>query len=157
MSQDKPKPYILSEEERHLMKDKVTETPGTLPYAHHSGSAIIKPIDKGRVKGVAVQAMHEQTEAQLKQIYEQVELLKKKAQGIQDRVEISERIYQAGFKSKPVIGKMYHLYEKENGEYSVSFIGPNEWGRSFPFKKHLATMKLLADHTWDVSDNNLDN
>jgi len=103
------------------------------------------------------QAMHEQTEAQLKQIYEQVELLKKQAQEIQDRVEVSERIYMAEFKSKPVIGKTYHLYEKENGEDSVSFIGPNEWGRSFPFRKYLATMKLLADHTWDVTESNLDN
>ena len=36
------------------MKEKTTETPGILPYAHHAGSAIIKPEDKGKITGRAV-------------------------------------------------------------------------------------------------------
>ena len=45
--------------------DKITETPHLLPYAHHVGSAIIKPLDKGKTKGVAMKAMYQQTEQQL--------------------------------------------------------------------------------------------
>ena len=52
--------------------DKVAENPHLLPYAHTVGSAVIKPIDKGRVKGLAVTAMYEQTEIQLDQIREQI-------------------------------------------------------------------------------------
>jgi hypothetical protein len=47
--------------ENPIDKDKITETPSTLPYAHHVGSPVIKPIDKGRVKGNAMSAMVEQT------------------------------------------------------------------------------------------------
>ncbi len=41
--------------------DKVTDSPGLLPYAHHVGSAMIKPIDQGRTEGLAMSAMYEQT------------------------------------------------------------------------------------------------
>ena len=41
--------------------DKITETPSTLPYAHHSGSALIKPEDRGKIKGRALSAMDHQT------------------------------------------------------------------------------------------------
>lgn len=152
---DKPTPYVLSENDRRLMKDKVTENPGTIQYAHHSGSALIKPEDKGKLKGLAVSAMHEQTDAQLGLIQEQVELLMRQATEIKSRVEISERIYLAEFKNKPLIGKTYHLYEKKDGSDGVSLIGPKEWGRSFPYEKFLASVKLLSDHTWEIIDGNI--
>ena len=37
--------------------DKIAEQPHLLPYAHTLGGAIIRPIDKGRTKGVAMSAM----------------------------------------------------------------------------------------------------
>ena len=55
--------------------EQVAANPGLLPYAHHVGSALIKPIDRGRVRGRALSAMYEQTDRQLDQIREQVELL----------------------------------------------------------------------------------
>ena len=129
-------------------KDKVAENPGLLPYAHTVGSAVIKPEDKGRIKGLALNAMYEQTDLQLNQIKEQIDLLAKQAQEIQDRLTISEQIYAAEFRFKPLIGKTYHLYEKD-GENVLSMVGPDEWRKENPmtFK---ASIKLLADHTWEV-------
>ena len=65
--------------------DKVAENPHLLPYAHTVGGAVIKPIDKGKVKGLAVTAMYEQTEMQLDQIREQINLLAEQAKGIKER------------------------------------------------------------------------
>lgn len=130
-------------------KDKITETPHTLPYAHHVGGAVIKPIDKGRIKGLAVSAMYEQTNMQLDQIRRQVELLASQAQEIHRRVEISERIYQSEMSFKPLIGHVYHLYTRPNGTEFLSMIGPEEWGRSAPVSFQ-ASVKLLADHTWEI-------
>ena len=45
-------------------KDKITETPHNLPYAHNVGSAIIFPDDKDRIKSNAMSAMVEQTNLQ---------------------------------------------------------------------------------------------
>ena len=129
--------------------DKVAENPHLLPYAHTVGGAVIKPIDKGKVKGQAVMAMYEQTEMQLDQIREQINLLAAQANRIKDRVEISESIYQAEMGFKPLMGKTYHLYQREEGQFVLSMVGPNDWGKKNPltFK---ATVKLLSDHTWEI-------
>ena len=132
-------------------KDKVAENPHLLPYAHTVGGAVIKPIDKGKVKGKAVAAMYEQTDMQLDQLRKQVELLAQQAQKIHDRVTISEKIYLADMSFEPLIGFIYHLYERSNGQNVLSMVGPKEWGSQPPFE-FIATVKLLSDHTWEIQE-----
>ncbi len=129
--------------------DKVAENPHLLPYAHTVGGSVIRPIDKGRVKGLAVEAMYDQTEMQLDQIREQINLLAVQAKKIKDRVHISEDIYLAEMNFKPLIGHTYHLYKKKDEKNVLSMIAPTEWGRKKPYE-FVATVKLLADHTWDI-------
>lgn len=135
--------------------DKVAENPGLLPYAHHVGSAIIKPIDKGKTKGNAMTAMYQQTDSQLTQIKEQVEVLIRQAQEIHDRISISERIYKADSGFKPVINKTYYVYEKDDEGWVLSMISPSEWGEKCPYV-FIASAELLADHTWSVLEKNED-
>lgn len=132
------------------MKEKTTENPGTLPYAHHSGSAIIKPEDKGKITGRAVAAMHSQTDMQMAQIYDQMRLLADQAKKIQSRIEVSERIYQASIAFEPLINHRYFLYQKADGTDFMSMIAPEEWGRKKDWAAFIAEVKLLADHTWDI-------
>ncbi|MEM1321396.1 MAG: DUF2452 domain-containing protein [Bacteroidota bacterium] len=132
-------------------KDKVAENPALLPYAHTVGSAIIKPIDKGRVKGLAMSAMYEQTELHLDQIREQINLLAQQARKIHDRVLISEKIYQAQVGFAPRIGHKYHLYERKNGKFVISMVAPAEWGAKPPYA-FVASVQLLSDHTWEIID-----
>ncbi|MCR9015743.1 DUF2452 domain-containing protein [Aquiflexum gelatinilyticum] len=132
------------------MKEKTTDIPGLLPYAHQSGSAIIKPEDKGKITGRAVAAMHSQTDMQMAQIYQQMQLLAEQAKLIQNRVEISERIYKTSMGFEPLINHHYFLYEKEDGSDFLSLVAPEEWGRKSKFSKFIAEIKLLADHTWEI-------
>lgn len=137
--------------ENPIDKDNITETPGTLTYAHNVGSALVKPIDKGRVKGRAVSAMHEQTNTQLAQIQRQIELLAEQARQIKERIDISEKIYMADIGFEPLIGHTYHLYDKADETLVLAMVGPNEWGKKGqPFNNFLATVKLLSDHTWQI-------
>lgn len=131
-------------------EDKVAENPGLLPYGHHSGSAMIRPEDKGKIKGRALAAMEGQTDIQMQQIREQIELLAAQAQKLQERKEVSEQIYLAEMGFEPLINHVYHLYRKRNGATILSMVAPAEWGGSLPFESHIATVKLLADHTWDI-------
>ena len=133
-----------------LMKEKTTASPGTLPYAHHAGSALIKPEDKGKITGRAVSAMHSQTDMQMAQIYEQMRLLADQAKKIQARVEVSERIYQASIAFEPSINQRYFLYQKADGTDFMSMIAPEEWGRKKDWATFVAEVKLLADHTWEI-------
>ncbi len=135
--------------------DKVSKNPHLLPYAHTVGSAIIRPIDKGRTRGVAMSAMYEQTESQLLQIKEQVETLLTQAQNIHERIDLSEKIYLADCGFKPIVGKVYHLYEKKDGTWILSMVSNEEWGTEQPFF-FLATVRLLHDHTWEILEINKD-
>lgn len=130
--------------------DKITENPHSLEYPHHAGSAIVKPEDQGKIKGRALSAMEHQTDMQLGQIYEQMQLLADQAKKLQDRKTISEFIYLAEMRFEPLINHVYHLYKKENSTYLLSLIAPDQWGRSRKSFEWVATVRLLADHTWDI-------
>lgn len=120
-----------------------------LPYSASVSGAVIKPTEEGLIRHKALTAMEEQTNMQLEQIRKQVELLAMQAQEIQKRKELSLMIYQAKINFTPVIGQTYHLYEKKDGSYQISLISPKEWGGGTgPFKSVVASVKLLADHTW---------
>ncbi len=131
-------------------REKITDHPGLIAFPHHVGSALIKPEDKGKLKGRAVMAMRQQTDRQMSQIYHQVQTLIKQANEIKRRVEVSERIYSAQMNFEPIISHTYFLYEKKDGQDVLSMISPKEWGRSFPYRKYIAQVTLLADHTWEV-------
>ena len=136
--------------------DKVAENPHSLEYGHHSGSALIKPEDQGKLKSRALNAMEHQTDMQLNQIYEQMKLLADQAKKLNDRKSISEFIYQAEIRFEPFINHTYHLYKKQQGTYILSLIGPRQWGKSGAELEFMASVKLLADHTWDILEQNFD-
>ena len=120
-----------------------------LPYSAAVSGAIIKPTEEGVIRHKALTAMEEQTNMQLDQIRKQIELLALQAQEIQKRKELSMLIYDARLNFAPVIGQTYYVYEKADGSYLLSLVSPKEWGGgSGPFKRFVAAVKLLADHTW---------
>jgi hypothetical protein len=138
--------------ENPIDKDKITENPSTLPYAHTIGGVVIRPEDIGRVKGTALAAMSEQTNVQLQQIKEQIELLAKQARKIERRKELSLVIYGADMGFKPLIGHSYYLYQKKTEGFVLSMVASSEWGRSMPYQRYVAQVKLLSDHTWEIID-----
>jgi hypothetical protein len=143
----------MSEEQEFINPidgDKIAQNPGLLPYAHTLSSGIIRPDDMGKVKSNALLAMEQQTNMQLKQLEEQIRLLHRQAKDIQERTDISVWIYQADIGFDPLINHVYHLYRKPQGNHFLSMVAPEEWGRSGMHNEYVATVKLLADHTWDV-------
>jgi hypothetical protein len=119
-----------------------------LPYASSVGSVAIRPTKEGVIKHKALSAMEEQTNMQLDQIRQQIELLARQAQEIRKRKELSMMIYEARLSFKPQIGHTYHLYERKDGSHMLSLVAPNEWGGAGPFKQFISSVRLLADHTW---------
>ena len=79
-------------------------------------------------------------------------MLAQQANEIRKRILISEKIYQAKLPFEPFIGNVYHLYKKGE-EYILMLIGPHEWGRSHNNLEFIASVKLLSDHTWELTDN----
>jgi hypothetical protein len=149
-----PNGYMLVTTTNYTTAEATTNTEyyhkqlSVLPYSAGVSGAVIKPTKEGLIRHKALTAMEEQTNMQLEQIRKQVELLAIQAQEIQKRKELSLTIYGAKITFQPVIGNIYHLYQKHDDTHVVSMVSPKEWGKGGPFKNHLAQVKLLADHTW---------
>jgi hypothetical protein len=119
-----------------------------LPYAASVSGAVVKPNEEGVIRHKALSAMEEQTNMQLTQIRQQIELLAIQAKEIHKRKELSMLIYDAKLSFDPVIGQTYYLYQKDDDSHLVSMVSPKEWGAKIPFKAFVSAVKLLADHTW---------
>lgn len=120
------------------------------PYALTVSSPKIEPIDKRLLKANAHEAMQHQAQQQIDMLRKQAALLIQQARDIEKRLEVSHAIYQASINFEPVIGGIYHLYQKDDGTQVLSMVAPYEWGKEMPFAEFLHTVRLLADKTWDV-------
>lgn len=151
VSKDKaPIEINVDEIDMELMKERTTDLPGLIQYAHTIGGFSVVPTSQGEIKGQAMSAMKEQTEMQMTQIFEQMQLLADQAAKLKRRAEISYDIYDAEMRFKPVMNQTYYLYENKKDKKVLTMVSPNEWGKSMPYKSFLAKVRLLADHTWEV-------
>lgn len=146
MSTNKPKPDFINP----IDPDKVAKNPGLLPYGHTVGAPAIRPEDIGKKKSRALSAMQEQTDMQLMQIKEQIDLLARQAKAIQDRIEVSNKIYDAIMGFEPLIGHTYHLYFTKEETYKLLMLSPNEWDCVKKNLEFTASVKMLGDHTWEI-------
>lgn len=150
-----PKGYLKITQHHYTESDKILidteiyhKQLSVLPYSSSVSGAVIKPNEAGIIRHHALTAMEEQTNMQLTQIRQQIELLAIQAKEIQKRKELSMMIYDAKLSFSPVIGKVYYLYENKEDERLLSMVGPKEWGSKIPYKSFIAAVCLLADHTW---------
>jgi hypothetical protein len=120
-----------------------------LPYSSSASGVAIRPTEEGVIKHKALSAMEDQTNMQLNQIKEQVELLMVQANQIKRRKELSMMVYEAKINFKPQIGQTYHLYTKKDDTNFLSLVSPKNWGGGAgPYKQFISSIQLLADHTW---------
>lgn len=141
---------MMKEENEFLNEDGSYIGPSSLsPMPLSVGSPIIRPEDKNQIKTNAVEAMHHYASQEMAMLKKQADLIMEQVRDIEKRLQVSEKIYQSDMRFTPVIGQIYHVYENDD-HYKLSLIGPNEWGRSKTIGKHLASVKLLGDHSWDL-------
>jgi Protein of unknown function (DUF2452) len=149
-----PNGYLKITQKHHLNNSTETNVDvyhkqmSVLPYSSSVGSVAIRPTKEGMIKHKALSAMEEQTNMQLDQIRQQIELLARQAQELRKRKELSLMIYESKLSFKPQIGQTYHLYERHDNTNLLSLVAPQEWGTHGPFKAYISSVKLLADHTW---------
>lgn len=119
------------------------------PYPTSVSSPIIKPIDKRLVKATALDTMQQQAMQQIEMLKKQADLIMLQVKQIEERIEVSHRIYKADIGFEPVAGCVYHLYAHQ-GKEVLSLVAPYEWGKSCPYSEWLASVQLLADKTWQI-------
>lgn len=120
------------------------------PVPMHVASAIIRPVDKNKLKAVALETIEKQANERIMMLKRQAGLIMEQVREIEERIKISQAIYEADIPFEPIINGIYHLYEKENNKRFLSMIGPNEWGKTSAEKQFVASVQLNADKTWNV-------
>ena len=134
------------------IKTLVSDSPGTSEYAVEKGGVAFAPTQEGAIKSRAFKVMDEQISMQMDNILEQIQVLKRQAEALKDRRQISEMIYRAKMNFEPLVGDIYYLYQCPKGKI-LSILSPEEFGEKKLIEKDYsfyAKARLLADCTWEV-------
>jgi hypothetical protein len=122
------------------LPDNVAPNPHSLPYASNIGAPVIRPDHS--LAGWKHGAVHSANQ----HYQEKFDELKKEFQALSEEVKWNEIIFNAEMRIKPVIGKEYYLYKKDDGKYFMSLFAPDEctWGEKFVEK-----FRLNYDNRWE--------
>jgi len=127
--------------DKKKLPDSYVPNANSLPYASSLSSPVIRPDHS--LGGWKVGAVHSANQ----HYEERFEELKKNLQDLSEEVKWNEIIFNSEMRIKPVIGKKYHLYERESAKYFLSLFAPNEctWGKDC----FVGTFLLNYDNRWE--------
>jgi len=107
-----------------------------LPYGTNVSAPAIILDDVGAFKERGVNKVQKTFNAKYKEIVDEYN-------DLLDSVKLNNLIYNSKYSFEPVIGEIYHLYERHNGECFLSLISPREWNM-----KHITSVRLNSEHKW---------
>ncbi|WP_010521814.1 DUF2452 domain-containing protein [Aquimarina agarivorans] len=108
------------------------------PYATNIGAPKIEVNDITQWKNNTVSKVNHQLSAKFKEIQDEYEKL-------MQQYEYNKLIYEAKFSFEPTIGKIYHLYKKEDESTFLSLLAPNECNFNY-----IKSFRLNADQIWET-------
>jgi hypothetical protein len=112
------------------------------PYASNVGAPVIKVTDTIAWKNRSISKVNHKVEAKYLELKSEYEKMIKE-------FEYNQLIFNSKFSFEPIIGEVYHLYKRENGESFLSLIAPNHCNFNF-----LGSFYLNADQIWEKTESN---
>lgn len=84
----------------------------------------------------------------LQVIADQIKFLQMQAENILLEAERNAKLHRVAcnFRKRP--GHIYHLYQRESGQFYFSLLSPEEWGDSAPMQRYVASYRLESDRSW---------
>jgi len=141
---------------------KITEKdPGRhnhIEYPMELGGQKFEPINIEKEKDIMLNVAKLNAQQEYARIMESAAVLKKQADALVRRVELTELIHRAKFNFKPIPGKRYWLYLNRGSKfipshYALGPLGPHDWDCSAPPEyDYIAYVACLADQTWQEVD-----
>lgn len=121
--------------------DNVADSPLTTPYGTNvSAPAFTVPDVKGYKQAQAAEASH--------RFHQRYNELENAMQELMNQAQYNDRLLSADIAFKPIIGRVYHLYNKEQKDF-ISMISPGEWGQKYMQSlTYVGSYKILADNVW---------
>jgi hypothetical protein len=107
------------------------------PYATSVGAPVITTTDTVAWKNRSIHKVNQKVQAKYLE-------LKAEYEKMMEEFEYNNLIFNAKFTFEPIIGDVYHLYKRENGETFLSLIAPNECNFNA-----MGSFYLNADQIWE--------
>lgn len=107
------------------------------PYSTSVGAPVINVTDTIAWKNRSINKINHQLKTKYLELKAEYEKM------IQE-FEYNKLIFNAKFTFEPIIGEVYHLYKRENGESFLSIIGPEQCNFNA-----LGSFYLNADQIWE--------
>ena len=107
------------------------------PYATNVGAPVITTTDTNAWKNRSINKINHKVEAkylELKSAYEKM----------MQEFEYNNLIFESKFTFEPIVGEVYHLYKRKNGDSFLSIIAPEQCRFNA-----LGSFYLNADHIWE--------
>jgi len=129
-----------------------------LPYPMDIGSPKFELVPVKSQKDHMLNIARLSAQQEYDRIMELVNVLRKQADQIKKRLDLTDMIYDAHYEFQVVHGKTYWLiYHKRTNRNILSMNGPKDWSSGPPFDyEYICAVKSLGDHTWiEVESENI--
>lgn len=132
----------------------------SLPYPMELGSPAFAPIAIEKEKDILLNTSRLNAKQEYDRIMEQVNVLKRQAEALQNRMQVSEIMHNCEYGFRVVHGKVYYVYYNTYRNRNVLCpTAPNGWsGISAPeHYTYIMTVRLMGDSTWEQVDDGFSN
>ncbi len=127
--------------------DNHQESGNQSPYPVSRLAPSIELVDLAKEIAHADNMLTTQTEGKLRVIAEQIHHLQAAAREVMEATQKAQILHRARCNFKRIPGKIYHLYEKTDGELLFSMLSSEEWGGNPPYQ-YKGSYRLENDMSW---------
>ena len=121
------------------------------PYPVSRLAPQVELVDLAKQIAEADAMVNHRVSAKLKVIADQIRALQGEARNILDAARDDQALHRAECNFKRIPGKLYHLYEKEEGRTYFSMLSPDDWKGACPHR-YLNTYRLENDMSWTPAE-----
>lgn len=122
----------------------------SLPYPMELGSPAFAPIKIEKEKDIILNTSKLHAQQEYERIMEQVEVLKRQAESLVNRMAVSDIMHKCVYGFKPVHGHTYYVYFDNYKKVNwLCHTHPNKWcAGPGEHNKFVMAVKLMGDSSW---------
>lgn len=121
------------------------------PYPVSRMAPAIELVDLAKEIAQADTQLANRASAKLDMIAAQIRALQEAARQVLEQTRHDQQLHRAQCNFKRIPGKIYHLYEKNDGTQLFSMLAPEEWRGQAPYR-FLGSFRLENDMSWTPAE-----
>jgi len=127
----------------------------SLPYPMELGAPAFAPIAVEKEKDIILNVGKLHAQQEYDRIMEQVDVLKRQADNLVNRIAVSELMHTVTYGFQPRHNKVYYVYhDTQKDLHWASPTHPEEWSAGpGAHNKFVMAVKMLGDSTWQEVSN----